>query len=66
MCAIVVEDLVLLNAGLRLRKLTDKFLSGGMIIQYGGGRKKTTTTKQEAETLLCLQSAPPNILFNYF
>lgn len=28
------------------------------------GEKKTT--KQEAETLLCLQSAPPNILFNYF
>lgn len=40
MRAIVFEDLVLLNAGLRLRTRTDKFLSGGMIIQYGGGRKK--------------------------
>lgn len=30
----------LLNGGLKLRKLTDKFLSGGMIIQYGGGLEK--------------------------
>lgn len=30
----------LLNGSLKLQKLTDKFLSGGMIIQYGGVEKK--------------------------
>lgn len=29
-----------LNGGLQLQKLTDKFLSGGMIIQCGGGAEK--------------------------
>lgn len=52
----------LLNGGLKLRKLTDKFLSGGMIIQYGGGLEK----KGEAESLPGPRRAPPNILFNYF
>lgn len=53
MCTVVVEDLILLNAGLRLQKLTDKFLSGGMIIQYGGGRKKT---QQNRRKRLCCAS----------
>lgn len=52
----------LLNGSLKLQKLTDKFLSGGMIIQYGGGAEK----KEEAESLPGLRRAPPNILFNYF